>query len=493
MRNGAAIRPDVGRRLESTERAQAFQTCASRERCLGQGAHRPTVHVERYQSRGTFDAVRVQRELRRVRIRMLLECGLASVRDAARSRVGTFRMLFVLRLVQWPLRACLRALLRRFPRDPSLLAFGADGNRFADNAAYLFLHMSQSRDLRCVWVTGSRTVARALRERDLDAVHRWSARGVWVAIRASWYVFSSYRSDVNLWLGDGARTLNLWHGLGVKRIQRDRVAGAGATVYAAPDGSLTARVFADDRHRPDFVLSGSDGTSSVLSSAFGVPRSRCLPFGYPRNDHLAAGMDPPDPLVDPQLYARLRARTVVGYFPTFRDDSVSLPGGVPTVTRLAEIVAEQDAVLMFKAHQASVVPVEGSESLVVLASDADLNAYLGVCNVLVTDYSSVASDYLLLGRPIVLFCPDLDEYEATRGFALDPYQFLPGIVTRTSDELYDILSDITKIPLSPTHTASLVFYWGEHPPAGACERIARFLTAHSGGHQTVMAEGPLKP
>ncbi len=40
--------------------------------------------------------------------------------------------------------------------------------------------------------------------------------------RASFYVYSFAASDINLWLVDGAVTLNLWHGLGVKRIERDR-------------------------------------------------------------------------------------------------------------------------------------------------------------------------------------------------------------------------------------------------------------------------------
>jgi CDP-glycerol glycerophosphotransferase len=336
--------------------------------------------------------------------------------------------------------------------------------------------MSRRDDVRCVWVSGSRSVVAALRQRDLDAVRRWSIQGVWVALRGSWYVFSSYRSDVNLWLGDGARTFNLWHGVGVKRIQRDRVVGAGAGVFAAPQGSLTARVFADDRHRPDVVLSTSEGMGRVLSRAFDVPRDRCPPLGYPCNDHLAAGLAPPAPLVDGELYRRLSDRPVIGYFPTYRDDSVTLPGGSDAVVeRLAQVAESQGALLLFKAHSASVVPLESGGALVVLPKTADLNAYLGVCDVLVTDYSSVASDFLLLDRPIVLFCPDLEAYDGNRGFALDPHEFLPGIQTSTPDELVSALSDIRSIPRSINHRRSLGFYWDERARGGACERIAAFL------------------
>ena len=411
------------------------------------------------------------------------------LRSFVRGRVGSYRVLFVLRVAQWPLRACLRPLTLHVPRDQSLLAFGAASNRFAGNSAYLYLHMSERDDVRCVWVSGSRAVVAALRQRDLAAVYRWSIPGMWVATRAAWYVFSSYRSDVNLWLGDGARTFNLWHGVGVKRIQHDRVVGAGATVYAAAEGSLTARVFADDRHQPDFVLSTSEGMGHVLSRAFDIPRDRCPPLGYPCNDHLAAGMAPPAALVDGELYRQLGDRPVIGYFPTYRDDSVTLPGGSSAVVEeLAQIADAQGAVLLFKAHSASVVPLQSNGALVVLPRTADLNAYLGACDVLVTDYSSVASDYLLLDRPIVLFCPDLEAYDGNRGFALDPREFLPGIMTRTLDELYAALSDIRSIPRSGNHRRALDFYWDEGARDETCERIAAFVVA-----QTEPARGAPKP
>ena len=48
-------------------------------------------------------------------------------------------------------------------------------------------------------------------------------------------------------------------------------------------------------------------------------------------------------------------------------------------------------------------PVGSDESLVFLPADCDLNAYLGLCDVLITDYSSVAADFLLLHRPIIVF------------------------------------------------------------------------------------------
>lgn len=332
------------------------------------------------------------------------------MRRFARERIGAYRMLFVLRLAQWPQRTALRGALRRVPRDPRLIAFGASGSRFGDNTAYLYLHMSRHTDFRCVWVAASTPVVEQLLSLGLDAVRRRSLRGNWIAMRASWYVYSSFRSNVNRWLFHGSTAFNLWHGVGIKQIQRSaNISAAG--IYSAPEGSLAARIFADDRLSPDWGLSTSPLMSEKFAKDFGIAVEQCVKLGYPRNDHLATQSNPPPPLEDPTTDAQVRARRpVVGYFPTFRDNLLALPVEEPVLHEMADILESQGGTLLFKAHRSSVVQAESRGSLVVLPSEVDLNAYLGLCDVLITDYSSVAFDYLALNRPIILFCQDFETY-----------------------------------------------------------------------------------
>ena len=62
-------------------------------------------------------------------------------------------------------------------------------------------------------------------------------------------------------------------------------------------------------------------------------------------------------------------------------------------------------------------------------------------DVLVTDYSSVFFDYALLRRPIAFYAFDLEAYrDKLRGFYLPYYEAtLPGPITQTQDELFDVL------------------------------------------------------
>jgi len=369
--------------------------------------------------------------------------------------------MFLKRLLQWPLRAAFRTLSRFIRRDPNLVVFGSVRNRFADNSAYLFLNMAEDRQLRCVWITGSRHVVTQLQRDGFEARRRWSVAGMIAACRAGAYVYSFAPSDINLWLSDGAVTVNLWHGLGVKRIERDR-GSPWDRMYNAPERSFTGRVFADDRRHPDWLVAPSPQMRQYFARPFDMPVDRCIEFGYPRNDHLVKATRPPATMIDAELYDRLeRQPLVVGYFPTWRYDSFeALPEGSPTLDEVAAIVRRQGGVVVFKPHHQSATPAASDPGLVLLPAESDLNAYLGLCDVLITDYSSVAADFLLLDRPIIVFGRDVDEGIAMQQFSADPLTMQPGILVRTKEDLFELLGDARSIPLADNFDSLREHYWG---------------------------------
>ncbi len=62
-----------------------------------------------------------------------------------------------------------------------------------------------------------------------------------------------------------------------------------------------------------------------------------------------------------------------------------------------------------------------------VAKDIQINQLLGLADALISDYSSVAVDYMLLDKPIGFTLEDAEEYEATRGFVFDNIRdWLPG-------------------------------------------------------------------
>jgi len=66
---------------------------------------------------------------------------------------------------------------------------------------------------------------------------------------------------------------------------------------------------------------------------------------------------------------------------------------------------------------------------------ADINELMLISDMMVTDYSSTVFNYPHLNKPLILFIPDVDFYNSTRGIYDNIEQIAPGAVTKTTEEL----------------------------------------------------------
>ena len=65
------------------------------------------------------------------------------------------------------------------------------------------------------------------------------------------------------------------------------------------------------------------------------------------------------------------------------------------------------------------------------ATPIDVNDLLFVVDLLITDYSSIVFEFSTLGRPMLFYAYDLDEYIAERDFYVPFEAFVPGRIVRT--------------------------------------------------------------
>jgi CDP-glycerol glycerophosphotransferase (TagB/SpsB family) len=394
---------------------------------------------------------------------------------------GGEKVALAARLIELPARSLVRLVVGRLDRDPNLWVFGAARNRFADNVAYLYLYAAERAEgRRCVWVTGSTALRRRLRSAGLEAETRWSWRGIAVCARASWYVTSAYVSDINRWFADGARVLNVWHGVPLKRIERDIRSGPLTLVYSERQPMKVA--FRDETRPPDYLLAPSQYIAErCFVSAFAVPPERCLPFGYPRTDHFFEPAQLPHGLLVAEIdrwRALSRRKRIVGFFPTWRDFQPSESFASDDLTSLSAALSSIDAHLVFKPHFNDETSV-GAAGLTVLAPEDDADAYLPLCDVLVTDYSSLAFDFMLLGRPIVYFVPDFDDYAAYRGLYFDAEEMMPGPLIKDGADLVPAIKEALVSRPGQQLAKVREVVWGSYG-GDARERLLAFLLAHSG-------------
>jgi CDP-glycerol glycerophosphotransferase len=311
---------------------------------------------------------------------------------------------------------------------------------FGDNVKYAWLayrDAARAAGIDCWFLPNNaaqEAQVRAIDARCLPAQHTdWSAEHLHLALSAAVVVTSDHFLNPNPYaaaLLAGARHVQLWHGVSIKEIG---LRNLGPLKQMSP---RFAKVLATCGPYARLV-----GTSAAAEPEwkrwFGF--ERYAPIGYPRNDVLLREATAHDLVnVDAEALALARrtrdsGRRVIFYAPTFRDANRArwvLDAGL---ARIAKQVAAQGDALIVNLH-----PVEQPHigelrpalpGVTFVAPCTDAYPLLRECDALVTDYSSLMFDWLLLDRPVLLFRPDHRDYtERSRTLfdaKLDP---LPGPV-----------------------------------------------------------------
>ncbi len=343
------------------------------------------------------------------------------------------------------------ALSAVFPRSRRIWVFFCwDGKRFSDNAKWLFLHCAQNEQLGVtpVLMTRSPSVLRQVRAAGLRGFRPKTLRGLWWRLRAGIYILDNAVGDHLFWGSARAVRVNLWHGIPLKKIGRDIDTPGHVNTLGFRGGLLQRARFRLehpwDAVRYDMMISTSSPVAERFSRAFSVPRERIPVTGFPRNDVLLQSSFTPGPW-DEAVHRtaeefRRQGRRIILYLPTFRDQAVAgdeIPIDVPELSRRLEA---WNAVWVFKPHTWDPRTLGGaakaSQGLWILGPRDDIYPVLRHAHVLVTDYSSVYFDFLLLERPIVFYAYDLREYaDEGRGLYERYEDAVPGPVARCFADL----------------------------------------------------------
>jgi CDP-glycerol glycerophosphotransferase (TagB/SpsB family) len=334
-----------------------------------------------------------------------------------------------------PLRAVVRRSLSGLvtaldyltPKSSTVLVFGGDdGRKFAGNSRVLFQYACRTGGWDPYWFSSSRSVLAAVEAAHPGrAVHATSPRALLLGLRARTVLVSHSRRDVGL-LGYSQlrRFIQLTHGVGPKTMG-----------YAKHDADVPVL----DRETSTYahVVCSSDFEATFWERGYHVPLSDVWPTGVPRNDLL---LEPADPGLA-ERHPVLQGTTVL-YAPTFRDwavleDYLPIPGMDPAP--LVDLLERYDATLLIRPHyyeaDAARATIERVGSPRVRPADdsifEDTNELLKHVDVLITDYSSIYMDFLLLDRPILFNPVDLAEYEGQRGFFFRYADHTPGAKTVT--------------------------------------------------------------
>ena len=239
--------------------------------------------------------------------------------------------------------------------------------------------------------------------------------------------------------------IQLWHGVPLKKIGSMEI---GRTAKFKPS-KLWRRV--------DYIMSYSETYTTFLNACMLSDPDKYVITGAPRNDWLftSAGRGELQKIlgrVDQDV-------KYVFYIPTFREGYLGLKQGDKTYEnpfgfgsfapeRFDRFLSDNKCVMIFKPHphEEKLMQKYFNEyplkNMVLLTDGAlktnglDFYQVLNSCDILITDYSSVFYDFLLLDRPIIFTPVDLDAYKATRGIMIESFDgWVPGPIALDQEAL----------------------------------------------------------
>lgn len=341
------------------------------------------------------------------------------------------------------------------PRRKNIWVFGSNMG-FCSNAKYLFIHICEcTLEIEAYWISSSRAEYNEVKKHFRNVFYRWSFKGIYYSLTAGVYVYNSYVSDINLFTFGNAKKVNLWHGVGLKNIEYNISKGPLSRIFHSKN-PITKIKYLWFFVKPNIFLSTSPMMTEHFSSCFRISKNDCIESVYPRCEmfkleknqimNFIKKYEPDESLILANEIAKYQH--VYLYMPTFRDSNQDFfmnLGWDLNVTN--ETLKANDSFLIIKLHPNSV-----SESLLqysnikIVSNKIDIYPILPLTDTLITDYSSIYFDYILLkNKQVILFIPDYQEYlSKDRDLAFDYKTYTKGIYTKSFDELLSFLNDNTE-------------------------------------------------
>lgn len=340
------------------------------------------------------------------------------------------------------------------PRSKRIWVFGSFRGAFSDNAKYLFIHVSSTQNVvHPVWISYNSATVRCIKEKGFKAYSIFSLKGLYYALRGKYYFFNSYTSDICFFTSGRAVRINLWHGVGLKKIEFCIDKGPMYNRYVKKtfkEHFYYPQVY----QRPKYFISSTDFQSVKFAQAFRITEEQCLNIGYPRNDILlmkeAIRQNYINSFEDEEVKAYVQVfknyDRVFLYMPTWRESQRNLFAEHLDLERLNVLMKNQNRLLVLKPHANTIInnkeQFNRCSHVLLLDNQIDIYPLLPYTDILITDYSSILYDYLLMdGKKVILYLYDYSQYVIDRDFNYPFKENVAGEVIYTFDELLDVIKN----------------------------------------------------
>lgn len=215
--------------------------------------------------------------------------------------------------------------------------------------------------------------------------------------------------------------------------------------------------FFDTPDYVDYWLCVNEFVKDMIQPSFHMPDSVETIYGtYPRNDVLLDGEWDELKKITNSKYHK-----VIMWTPTFRnskyfernDSDLEYPYGIPIIYNIDDLnglnyfLKDNNTLMIIKPHPSQKMErlTEALSNIIIMDNEnyGDVHIYklLTQVDAMISDYSSIVFDYMLLDRPIAWAIEDLDHYKLNFLMS-DPLEYMPGEKLYTLNDVIGFIKNV---------------------------------------------------
>jgi len=374
------------------------------------------------------------------------------------------------------------------PKNKNQIILGSFyGNGFFGNPKYFYKYLLQNKEKhhfsKIYWITKNKEIYSNLKQRNLPVVYLYSWKGFVRILRSNFIITSYNHKDISYapYLPGNFNRIQTYHGLPFK----------GFIPHGKKGLIQRIRLYLFKRSRMSYMafLTTSDFTKKIERNFF---FKNILILGYPRHDIFYN-----KGLIDDDYKTKLRLgkyKKVILYAPTFRDKGYTkFPFHQNFLKTLNEFLHKNNFVLLILEHplQLSKLEINSFSNIRRVTNQVkDVNDLLIHVDVLISDYSSIVMDFVLLKKPIIFYPYDMEDFIAVRNWKenyigkklenkeLDYFNMVPGPFAKNEDEFLNVIESIDSIFNEPKYMAKFLEFrkrYHLYDDGKSCERLLNFL------------------
>lgn len=339
-------------------------------------------------------------------------------------------------------------LLNRFAKkdiDYNTWIFSSSYNeKFNYNSKYLFEYvLKHEPKIKPIFVINDDDHRNALQTRygKKYFIETKSNKGIMKVLNSGVWFTSAGMPVYGLNLNKERIIINLWHGVPLKKIALQE------NNFNKVNKVYFKHIFS---YNYTYILTTSKNIAPLMQKSFDVPGDKIKIWGQPRNDAIFNKNNKHKILNN--IYGTLPTfNEAILYAPTYRGYKKTrfFPFKDYDIKKLNIFLEKNKLIVFIRCHQSETKTINNTHSdrVKLINSDVmeEITDIINIFDLLITDYSSIYIDYLLIERPIIFLPYDKEEYIKARGFNFNYDDVTPGPKPKTfiefKNEIYRLLNN----------------------------------------------------